>query len=236
MLGDAFQTRYTRQRVRPQRCQHPATTREAVVALLLSATASLCTNRPPPPPTKLVERRVREYHAGIPSRLGGGRVGRCLTNPGDNWFETATQRSPNPRCVTMHFIVLNSGVSSDVLPLCVSLSVLPLSTLKPRSRHHCHAHRTAPFCRRQVLEGMFGVAQRLFGVSVLPTDGEAQVWHPDVEVFAVRDSHSGGEVEHLSLLLLMMMLMPLLSFHALATMWLLRPNTSTSSPGTLERD
>jgi oligopeptidase A len=39
----------------------------------------------------------------------------------------------------------------------------------------------------RVLEGLFGLAERLFGVSIVPADGEAPVWHPDVRFFRVRD-------------------------------------------------
>jgi oligopeptidase A len=38
-----------------------------------------------------------------------------------------------------------------------------------------------------VLEGLFGLAQRLFGVVIRGADGEAQVWHPDVRFFQVAD-------------------------------------------------
>jgi oligopeptidase A len=38
-----------------------------------------------------------------------------------------------------------------------------------------------------VLEGLFGLAQRLFGVRIRAADGEAPIWHPDVRFFAVSD-------------------------------------------------
>lgn len=37
----------------------------------------------------------------------------------------------------------------------------------------------------QVLDGMFGLARRLFEVEVVPADGEAPVWHSDVRFFKV---------------------------------------------------
>jgi oligopeptidase A len=43
----------------------------------------------------------------------------------------------------------------------------------------------------RVLEGLFGLAERLFGVSIVPADGETSVWHPDVRFFRVRGE--GGE-------------------------------------------
>ena len=42
-----------------------------------------------------------------------------------------------------------------------------------------------PFDR--VLEGLFGLAKRLFGVEIEAADGEAPVWHSDVRFFRVRD-------------------------------------------------
>ncbi|CAM9824141.1 unnamed protein product, partial [Hapterophycus canaliculatus] len=43
----------------------------------------------------------------------------------------------------------------------------------------------------KVLEGMFGLAGRLFGVSITPADGEAEVWNPDVRFFNIKDKASG---------------------------------------------
>jgi len=42
----------------------------------------------------------------------------------------------------------------------------------------------------RVLEGLFGLAERLFGVKIRAADGEAPVWHPDVRFFRV-DGESG---------------------------------------------
>jgi len=36
-----------------------------------------------------------------------------------------------------------------------------------------------------VLEGMFGLASRLFEVEVVSADGDAPVWHEDVRFFKV---------------------------------------------------
>ncbi len=44
-----------------------------------------------------------------------------------------------------------------------------------------------------VLEGLFALAGRLFGVEIAPADGEAPVWHPDVRFFRVV-GESGEEV------------------------------------------
>ncbi len=39
----------------------------------------------------------------------------------------------------------------------------------------------------QVLDGLFGLVNRLFGVSVTPADGQAPVWHEDVRYFQIAD-------------------------------------------------
>jgi oligopeptidase A len=44
------------------------------------------------------------------------------------------------------------------------------------------------FPLERVLQGLFGVAERVFGIRVEPADGEAPVWHPDVRFFKVFDA------------------------------------------------
>ena len=39
----------------------------------------------------------------------------------------------------------------------------------------------------QVLDGLFGLVQRLFGVTVTPADGQAPVWHENVRYFQIAD-------------------------------------------------
>jgi len=46
-----------------------------------------------------------------------------------------------------------------------------------------------------VLEGLFDLVGRLFGIRVEAADGEAPVWHPDVRFFAVADE-SGARIAH----------------------------------------
>ncbi len=36
-----------------------------------------------------------------------------------------------------------------------------------------------------VLNGMFTLANRLFGITIKAADGDAQVWHPDVRFFNI---------------------------------------------------
>ena len=47
----------------------------------------------------------------------------------------------------------------------------------------------------QVLDGLFALAQRLFGVKISPVDGDAPVWHPDVRYFQVADE-AGTAIAH----------------------------------------
>ena len=45
-----------------------------------------------------------------------------------------------------------------------------------------------------VLEGLFALARRLFGVSIVSADGETSVWHPDVRFFRLfGEGGEGGE-------------------------------------------
>jgi oligopeptidase A len=41
----------------------------------------------------------------------------------------------------------------------------------------------------RVLDGLFAITQRLFGVTIQAADGEAQVWHKDVRYFQVLDGN-----------------------------------------------
>ena len=41
----------------------------------------------------------------------------------------------------------------------------------------------------QVLDGLFGLVKRLFGVIVTPADGQAPIWHEDVRYFQIADQH-----------------------------------------------
>ncbi|MFM8968466.1 MAG: M3 family metallopeptidase, partial [Vulcanococcus sp.] len=43
----------------------------------------------------------------------------------------------------------------------------------------------------RVLEGLFGLCERLFGVRITAADGEAPVWHGDVRFFRVHDAGDG---------------------------------------------
>lgn len=45
-----------------------------------------------------------------------------------------------------------------------------------------------------VLDGLFGLANRLFGVVIRQANGEADIWHPDVQFFHVVDEASGEQI------------------------------------------
>ncbi len=51
------------------------------------------------------------------------------------------------------------------------------------------------FPLERVLEGLFGLATRIFGITITPADGEAPVWHPDVRYFRVADE-SGAAIAY----------------------------------------
>ena len=40
---------------------------------------------------------------------------------------------------------------------------------------------------------MFGLAGRLFGVSITAADRETEIWNPDVRFFSIKDKVSGGQ-------------------------------------------
>ncbi len=43
----------------------------------------------------------------------------------------------------------------------------------------------------RVLNGLFALLTKLFGITIRPADGEAAVWHPDVRFFRVFDAQAG---------------------------------------------
>ena len=51
------------------------------------------------------------------------------------------------------------------------------------------------FSLPQVLEGLFGITQHLFGVTITAADGEAPIWHEDVRYFRIQDDQ-GNPVAH----------------------------------------
>jgi oligopeptidase A len=61
-----------------------------------------------------------------------------------------------------------------------------------RQREHLYDYSDEELSRfflfPRVLEGLFGLAERLFGITITPADGEAPVWHTDVRFFRVSDT------------------------------------------------
>ena len=48
----------------------------------------------------------------------------------------------------------------------------------------------------RVLEGLFGLAERLFGITISAADGEAPIWHPDVRYFQVSNAADTSVIAH----------------------------------------
>lgn len=53
------------------------------------------------------------------------------------------------------------------------------------------------FSLPQVLDGLFGLVQRIFGITIIPADGQAPIWHPEVRYFQV--ANSSGNQSHFSI-------------------------------------
>jgi len=51
------------------------------------------------------------------------------------------------------------------------------------------------FPLEQVLNGLFGITQQLFGVTITPADGQAPVWHEDVRYFHIQNQQ-GETIAH----------------------------------------
>lgn len=62
-----------------------------------------------------------------------------------------------------------------------------------RQREHLYDYSDEELSRYflfpRVLEGLFSLAERLFGIDITPADGEAPTWHPDVRFFRVADQN-----------------------------------------------
>ncbi len=73
-----------------------------------------------------------------------------------------------------------------------SLSPWDITFWAERQREHLYDYSDEELSRfflfPRVLEGLFNLATRLFGIVITPADGEAPVWHPDVRFFRVADA------------------------------------------------
>merc|ERR1711988_299586 len=50
------------------------------------------------------------------------------------------------------------------------------------------------FALPNVLDGLFGLCKRIFGVDIVRADDEAEVWHQDVQFFKVLDEVTGAHL------------------------------------------
>ena len=46
-----------------------------------------------------------------------------------------------------------------------------------------------------MLQGLFDLANRIFGVTIQPADGDAPIWHEDVRYFQITDD-TGNVIAH----------------------------------------
>ena len=49
------------------------------------------------------------------------------------------------------------------------------------------------FALDAVLQGMFELVERIFDIQVRPANGQAEIWHPDVQFFTVHDKSNNGK-------------------------------------------
>ena len=63
------------------------------------------------------------------------------------------------------------------------------------TRFELKEEETRPyFALPKVLEGLFGLVERIFGIEVRAADGEVDVWHPDVGFYKVFDFSTGKHI------------------------------------------
>ena len=53
------------------------------------------------------------------------------------------------------------------------------------------------FALPAVLDGMFGLLNRLFNIDVKAADGDAEVWNKDVRFFKILDADTGLSLIHI---------------------------------------
>jgi len=91
------------------------------------------------------------------------------------------------RCAAQH----GAPEAEDFQPWDVS----PWAEVLRQQRFELDSEALRPwFPLPQVLDGLFGLCDRLFGIAIEAADGEAPVWHPDVRFFRVRDRASGNAI------------------------------------------
>ncbi|QPN63286.1 M3 family metallopeptidase [Synechococcus sp. CBW1004] len=82
----------------------------------------------------------------------------------------------------------NAAEAADLQPWDVSFWAEKLR----QERFELDSEKLRPwFPLPRVLEGLFGLCDRLFDIRIEAADGEAPVWHPDVRFFRINDSSTG---------------------------------------------
>ncbi len=82
---------------------------------------------------------------------------------------------------------------SGAADLTLALWDVPFWAERLRERRYSYSDEDLRpyFALPAVLDGLFALANRLFGVTIAPADGEVPVWHPDVRFFRIVDE--GGK-------------------------------------------
>ena len=87
---------------------------------------------------------------------------------------------------------LKAFASTQGAPEASDLCLWDVAFWAERLREHRYAFNDEElrpyFPLPRVLDGLFALAERLFGVRFVPADGETPVWHPDVRFFRVHDA------------------------------------------------
>ena len=105
----------------------------------------------------------------------------------EEMFETLRKASWDAAVADMEdlrALATESGVTEDLMNWDVSFWA---ERLREKRFQFTDEQLRPYFPLERVLDGLFGLVNRLFGISVVPADGEAPVWHPDVRFFHIRD-------------------------------------------------
>ncbi|BAY17162.1 oligopeptidase A [Anabaenopsis circularis NIES-21] len=100
-------------------------------------------------------------------------------------------RSASYDAATKELAELKAFAAAKGAPEATDLQHWDISFWAERQREEKFAFTTEElrpyFPLPQVLDGLFGLVKRLFGVTVTPADGQAPVWHEDVRYFQIAD-------------------------------------------------
>ncbi len=92
----------------------------------------------------------------------------------------------------------SEGTTSEIKPLEIKQWDVPFWSERMREREFDLSDEALRpyFPLPRVLEGLFGLAERLFGIQISAADGQAPVWQADVRYFQVADADSGDVIAH----------------------------------------